>query len=402
MSIVVAVPKVKSLQSGTEGRARLEAIAKVTEFTIPALKIGTYDQLVKLSDDLEKVQSTVEGVTARLHKQIMDSRIKMGKLVSEPVMITGSGAPARLQDFSRAFQWADDKYPMQAPLREMVDEIQGRVTKYADTLQGKIQAYTKLIGELSGISNRATGNLLNCDLVPPIVSEENFIGMKGSEYCSSIFCVINKGEARNFESKIASCSPCILYPQDQRGQIRCLKQDETFCLYVVWVLNDSLLPEDVAGRPGQMGATPKSDFIKVLRENRWQFRDHIEWDPEAALEARRKMNELEAEKKQEESRLAKWTDAVFSEAYINYAHLKAINVFTEAVLRYGLGSDGQPQYIAYCIEPHNAKKLGTVRSILGALYSDGSEKDGDDAGMMDGRREYFPYVSETISHFADE
>ena len=63
----------------------------------------------------------------------------MGKLVSEPVMITGSGAPARLQDFSRAFQWADDKYPMQAPLREMVDEIQGRVTKNADTLQGKIQ-----------------------------------------------------------------------------------------------------------------------------------------------------------------------------------------------------------------------------------------------------------------------
>ena len=33
---------------------------------------------------------------------------------------------------------------------------------------------------------------------------------------------------------------------------------------------------------------------------------------------------------------------------------------------------GGSQYIAYCIEPHNAKKLGTVRSILGALYSDGA------------------------------
>lgn len=317
-------------------------------------------------------------------------------------MITGCGAPIRLEDFGRSFRWADDKYPIGSSLRDMTDEIQARVTKYADTLQSKVQNYTKLVGELGGMSTRAQGNLLSCDLVPPIVTEDSFIEMKGSEYCSSVFCVIQKGEAKNFEATIGTVSPCILYPMDPRGVIRCLKQDEQFCLYVVWVLNDSSLGDGIARADG-LSPTPKSDLLKVMREKRWQFRADVEWDPDAAQEARRKMNELEAMKKQEESRLAVWTDAVFSEAYINYVHLKAINVFVEAVLRFGLGSSGEPEYVAYCIEP-NPKQFSKVRSILGQLYDDGSSGGDDDGavGMLEGRREYFPYVSETISNFRDE
>ena len=32
------------------------------------------EELVQLSDDLEKVSSTVESTTARLHKQLLDSK----------------------------------------------------------------------------------------------------------------------------------------------------------------------------------------------------------------------------------------------------------------------------------------------------------------------------------------
>ena len=47
---------------------------RARRFSIPELKIGTYDKLVQLSDDIEKVASTVESTTARLHKQLLDSR----------------------------------------------------------------------------------------------------------------------------------------------------------------------------------------------------------------------------------------------------------------------------------------------------------------------------------------
>lgn len=326
-----------------------------------------------------------------------------------------------------------------------------KVSKFADTHQQKVSAYTKLSGELNGMNARQTyvhlpapfaslavscgdrrcsfawlglsiirrggmfsngvtltrrcvcrcsGNLMSADLVPPIVDEGCFIENRGSEYCSSVFCVIQKGERLNFEATVGGISPAILYPQTPTGAIKCLKEDEQFALYVLWVLNDSTMGE--GDRPNGLSATPKSDLLKALREHRWQFRDEVEWDPEAADVAKRRLNELDAEKKQEEARLAKWIDAVFSEAYINYTHLKAINVFIEAVLRYGLDADGHPKYAAYVVEPR-PKQETKVRTELAKLYESAADKAGEgEGGMLEGRREYFPYVSETVSCFKEE
>eukprot|EP01047_Picozoa_sp_COSAG01_P022604 COSAG01_NODE_1348_length_10618_cov_34.156164_3_plen_313_part_00 len=275
-----------------------------------------------------------------------------------------------------------------------------KVTKFADTLQGKVQAYTKLVGELSGASNRASGSMLNCDLVPPIVSELDFIEQRGCpDYCSSVFCVIQKAEARSFEMTVGSISSYITYPKDGRGQIKCLRADETFCLYVLWVVNDTQLGPGIARTDGSP-PTPKSDLLKALREKRWQFRTDVEWDPEAAQAAQTRMNELMSERKVEDKKLMTWITTIFSEAYINYVHLKAVSVFVESVLRYGLGTDGTPEYIAYCVEPRRSKDHTAIRAILEGLYSDGT-KDDEAADMMGGRREYFPYVSETISNFGD-
>eukprot|EP01043_Picozoa_sp_COSAG02_P000775 COSAG02_NODE_15_length_56565_cov_56.417136_5_plen_248_part_00 len=247
---------------------------------------------------------------------------------------------------------------------------------------------------------------MSADLVPPIVEEGHFIENRGSEHCSSVFCVIQKGEKDNFEATIDQLSPAIIYPQKPDGSIKMLNEDDQFCLYVVWVLNDSSYPERVPGvegdRPHDLSATPKTDLLKALRENRWQYRDEVEWDPEAAEAARKRLNELDAEKKQEEARLAKWIEAVFSEAYINYTHLKAIIVFIEAVLRYGLDGNGKPQFVAYVVEPR-PKQESKVRTELAKLYESAADKGGDaEGGMLEGRREYFPYVSETVSTFKDE
>jgi hypothetical protein len=50
--------------------------------------------------------------------------VKTGKDVGEAIMIQGGAqGTMRLDDFARTFAWADDKYPTQTPLRDMVDEI---------------------------------------------------------------------------------------------------------------------------------------------------------------------------------------------------------------------------------------------------------------------------------------
>lgn len=92
---------------------------------------------------------------------------------------------------------------------------------------------------------------------------------------------------------------------------------------------------------------------------------------------------------------------MFGDAYVAYTHLKALSTFVEAVLRYGLAG-GQPDFVAYLIWPR-PKKDDAVRKVLEECYGEGKKKDegGEDDAMIS-RKEYFPYVSETISLFRDE
>lgn len=39
------------------------------------------------------------------------------------------------------------------------------------------------------------------DLAPPLVQEGDFIEQQGSEYCSSVFVIIQKYETKNFVSQ---------------------------------------------------------------------------------------------------------------------------------------------------------------------------------------------------------
>ena len=51
-------------------------------------------------------------------------RLKTNKDVGEAIIIRGGASGnARLDDFARSFVWADDKFPVQASLRESVDGI---------------------------------------------------------------------------------------------------------------------------------------------------------------------------------------------------------------------------------------------------------------------------------------
>ena len=49
------------------------------------------------------------------------NRKRAGKDMNEPIKV--GSPPTRIEDYLKNFRWADDKYPVQTPLRDMVDEI---------------------------------------------------------------------------------------------------------------------------------------------------------------------------------------------------------------------------------------------------------------------------------------
>eukprot|EP01050_Picozoa_sp_SAG11_P014195 SAG11_NODE_1722_length_4374_cov_5.082807_1_plen_155_part_00 len=79
-------------------------------------------------------------------------RKKAGKDPNAAITIGGG---QRLEDYVKDFRWADDKYPVHTPLREMTDEIVQKVTNYANQLALKMTAYQKLTTELGGLNTRS-------------------------------------------------------------------------------------------------------------------------------------------------------------------------------------------------------------------------------------------------------
>ncbi|XP_023558113.1 V-type proton ATPase subunit C 1 [Octodon degus] len=94
------------------------------------------------------------------------------------------------------------------------------------------------------------------------------------------------------------------------------------------------------------------------------------------------------------SNLVRWLKVNFSEAFIAWIHVKALRVFVESVLRYGLPVNFQ----AMLLQP-NRKTMKRLREVLHELYKhlDSSAAAIIDApvdipGLNLSQQEYYPYV----------
>jgi len=102
------------------------------------------------------------------------------------------------------------------------------------------------------------------------------------------------------------------------------------------------------------------------------------------------------DKKKQFGPLVRWLKVNFSECFCAWIHVKALRVFVESVLRYGLPVNFQ----AILIHP-SKKTVKRLRDVLNHLYGhldssaavSGSHADSVDIpGLGFGQSEYYPYV----------
>ena len=106
--------------------------------------------------------------------------------------------------------------------------------------------------------------------------------------------------------------------------------------------------------------------------------------------------QLDSDYNMYEGKTLEWCKVHFGETMIAWAHVKAIRVFIESVLRYGL----PPDFECVLIEPKDGHMMN-IRKALGSLYKDLlADQDGmlgggggDNDGGNDDDNNFFPYVS---------
>ncbi|XP_060527467.1 V-type proton ATPase subunit C isoform X2 [Cylas formicarius] len=422
------------------------------KFHIPDLKVGTLDQLVGLSDDLGKLDAFVEQVTRKvaaylgevledqrdkLHENLMannsggrppDDRgggVKMADegdatsssgvydgeeeegeeedkppplldeddphtdmeheedgeeaVVNEPSLVNDAwGAhhnhplvgPGDLPSYLTRFQWDIAKYPIKQSLRNIADIISKQVGQIENDLKTKSSAYNNLKGSLQSLEKKQTGSLLTRNLAD-LVKKEHFI--LDSDYLQTLLVIVPKSQFNEWNATYEKITDMIVPRSSQL-----IVQDGEYGLFTV-----SLFKKVI------------DEFKHHAREKKFIVRDFT-YNEEELAAGKNEITKLVTDKKKQFGPLVRWLKVNFSECFCAWIHVKALRVFVESVLRYGLPVNFQ----AILIHPHK-KTMKRLRDVLSQLYGHLDGSVGHTGGHVDnvdipglgfGQSEYYPYV----------
>ncbi|XP_065074878.1 V-type proton ATPase subunit C-like [Ochlerotatus camptorhynchus] len=336
------------------------------KFHIPDLKVGTLDQLVGLSDDLGKLDAYVEQSTRKIAAYLGDVLEDQRDKLYENLQANNND----LTTYITRFQWDLAKYPTKQSLRNIADIISKQVGQIDADLKTKSAAYNNLKGNLQNLEKKQTGSLLTRNLAD-LVKREHFI--LDSEYLTTLLVIVPKQMVNDWNTNYEKITDMIV---PRSSQI--ITQDNDYALCTVTLFKKVV-----------------DEFKLHARERKFVVREFT-YNEEELAAGKNEITKLVTDKKKQFGPLVRWLKVNFSECFCAWVHVKALRVFVESVLRYGLPVNFQ----AILIHP-NKKNTKRLRDVLMQLYghldgsaasSGGNADNVDIPGLGFGQSEYFPYV----------
>uniref|UniRef100_A0AAR2L113 V-type proton ATPase subunit C n=1 Tax=Pygocentrus nattereri TaxID=42514 RepID=A0AAR2L113_PYGNA len=361
-----------------------------SKFTIPDLKVGTLDVLVGLSDELAKLDSFVESVVKKLAQYMSDVLEDSRDKVQENLLANG----VDLNTYVTRFQWDMAKYPIKQSLKNISEIVSKQVTQIDNDLKARASAYNSIKGNLQNLERKNAGSLLTRSLAD-IVKKEDFV--LDSEYLITMLVVVPKASYPDWQKTYETLSEMVV-PRSSN----LLFEDQDSGLFSVTLFRKAI-----------------DDFKLKSRENKFIVRD-FQYNEEEMKADKEELTRLSTDKKKQthnvkscpikylksvvfkeqtwlficlQGPLVRWLKVNFSEAFIAWIHIKALRVFTESVLRYGLPVNFQAMLLQT-----NKKNIKKLREVLHELYKhlDGSaaiiDASMDIPGLNLSQQEYYPYV----------
>ncbi|NXN97882.1 VATC1 ATPase, partial [Rhinopomastus cyanomelas] len=367
---LISAPGEKTCQQTWEklhaATTRHNNLSTNSKFNIPDLKVGTLDVLVGLSDELAKLDAFVEGVVKKVAQYMADvledSKDKVqenllangGKML--PMIYLNFDMKTPFKNYSRFL----DTVPFHFILKG--------VNQIDNDLKARASAYNNLKGNLQNLERKNAGSLLTRSLAD-IVKKEDFV--LDSEYLVTLLVIVPKSNYNDWVKQYETLAEMVV---PRSSNVLFEDQDSYLC-------NVTLFRKAV------------DDFKHKAREYKFMVRD-FQYNEEEMKADKEEMNRLSTDKKKQFGPLVRWLKVNFSEAFIAWIHVKALRVFVESVLRYGLPVNFQ----AMLLQP-NKKTMKKLREVLYDLYKhlDSSAAAIIDAtmdipGLNLSQQEYYPYV----------
>ena len=267
---------------------------------------------------------------------------------------------------------------------------------------------------LQEAKRRTGGNLMKADLNDVLDADTmSKVNVVDTEYLKTVFIAIPKQAKENFQSSIYSIADDVVgfggpdWSRDSSklggpisfgnkldrhkvsgspvvpGSIQLVKSDEETILYAVTILKGEYEAGFYEGNESHAGKYKEfePELAKACREKRFVLRD-FKWDPSQATKSQMAREQLQVEVDGMKSALMRWCKTHFGDAFVAWMHIKAIRVFVESVLRYGLPVD----FTSVLYKVHTGKDQ-LLTQKLDKTLGNGADDDVDEGG-----EEYHDFV----------
>jgi hypothetical protein len=359
-------------------------------------------------------------------------------------------------DYIKKFKWNDIRFNKRSPLPQLVDIIIKECIRTDDDLKEKLTEYNDIKQQVTAIERAEYGTLVTRSLGQYIKASD----VIDTENLTTLYVIVPKNRQQEFESQyetwmldpatiqqksanVKKTTPAASTSGEDKDHTSEVKRDETTTTPAAaasdtskaqsasqqqsqhqFAVDSKPLPSHlrpIVPRSSKMlygGSNEAGDdmllyrvvvfkkgadqYKLILRDKRLNIRTY-QYATAVAEEQqqRERYSELLKKKKSLWNHLFRYTKTMYSELYVNWIHLKAIRVYVESVLRYGL----PPDFKCILIEPVRGKEkqlrnaLNKLYSRLGGQHSMLQQKGGsvdESLSAFGDTDEFYPYVQITI------
>ncbi|CAE8642123.1 unnamed protein product [Polarella glacialis] len=354
------------------------------KFEVPdgerSLLFGSFDNLISLTDDLAKSDSSVDGIVHRLERQTLELDPKA------EFKVKSQRQEKPFVDYLRTWQWDEAKYPKTRSIQDILTFLMSVVNKLDEEARNKTAQYNEFKTQKGNMSKKDGANLAGKDLLdvltPDVVKctggpDDDFIM---TEYVTTVPVIIPRGQEEDF-LKFYESTDQYVAPMSAR-KFEGMDDNDGNSLWRVVMFRSAV---DV--------------FKKACREKRFLAKD-FEYSEEAYKKLQVQRATLEESVKRQHELVRGLYQAAWSDVMVAWMHIKAMRVFVESVLRFGM----PPRFASFVLCP---KATATTRArkalsdILGKQagtfsVDDKTDSRGEDSTDDD---EFFPYVSLSLTPF---
>jgi len=350
-----------------------------------ALQFGSFDQLIKLTDDLAKSDSQVDSLLHRLERQFLEidetAEFKVKQLRAERSII----------DYLKAWQWDEAKYPRNRSIADTLVFLTSVVAKLDDESRNRTSQYNEYKVQKNNLARKDNVSLHSRELID--VFTHDVVTMQGgsdddfiySEYLTTVVVIVPKNSERDFLKSYE-------FIRDVDGN----------------EIKEGVVPMSAKKFTGPNFEDSESALWRVVvfkkavelfktscKEQRVIPRD-FEYSIQSCkrlAEQRAKVNQLVDSTFQNLRILYK---AAWSDVFIAWMHIKAMRIFVESVLRFGM----PPSFASFICATKNGATAGLRKDLGTILGKESGSQQVKLAAAGEDDEEYFSYVSLSFTPLA--